>query len=121
MFDPCFIRGCLLFHSWFTADRLLFRAGDHLEGVAGCLAEGLLVLFILGGSLGLGLDFAQDRDVRVVVLTGADEEPQAAQALQEGAQEYLIKDEIESRDLLRSRHSGLARSIGLRRAWPRIS
>ena len=40
--------------------------------------------------------------VPVVVLTGLDDEAIAAQALQEGAQDYLIKGQIEARGLLRS-------------------
>ena len=38
----------------------------------------------------------------LVVLTGMDDESLAAQALQEGAQDYLIKGQIETRGLLRS-------------------
>jgi signal transduction histidine kinase len=38
----------------------------------------------------------------LVVLTGLDDESLAAQALQEGAQDYLIKGELESRGLLRA-------------------
>src|SRR6202045_2811139 len=37
----------------------------------------------------------------LVVLTGLDDETLAAQALQEGAQDYLIKGQIETRGLLR--------------------
>ena len=40
--------------------------------------------------------------VPLVVLTGLDDEHLAAQALQEGAQDYLIKGEIEPRGLLRA-------------------
>src|SRR4051812_23821867 len=40
--------------------------------------------------------------VPLVVLTGLDDEVLAAQALQEGAQDYLIKGQIETRGLLRS-------------------
>jgi two-component system, cell cycle sensor histidine kinase and response regulator CckA len=38
----------------------------------------------------------------LVVLTGLDDESLAAQALQEGAQDYLIKGQIETRPLLRA-------------------
>jgi DNA-binding response OmpR family regulator len=41
-------------------------------------------------------------DIPLVVLTGLDDEVVAAQALQEGAQDYLIKGEIDARSLLRS-------------------
>ena len=40
--------------------------------------------------------------VPLVVLTGMDDESLAAQALQEGAQDYLIKGQIETRGLLRA-------------------
>ncbi|MDP3897975.1 MAG: EAL domain-containing protein, partial [Mesorhizobium sp.] len=38
----------------------------------------------------------------LIVLTGTDDDLQAAQALKEGAQDYVIKGEIETRGLLRS-------------------
>jgi len=41
-------------------------------------------------------------DIPLVVLTGMDDEGLAAQSLQEGAQDYLIKGEIETRGLLRA-------------------
>jgi PAS domain S-box-containing protein len=40
--------------------------------------------------------------VPLVVLTGLDDESVAAQALQEGAQDYLLKGQIEARGLLRA-------------------
>ena len=40
--------------------------------------------------------------VPLVVLTGRDEESLAGQALQEGAQDYLIKGQIDTRGLLRA-------------------
>jgi PAS domain S-box-containing protein len=40
--------------------------------------------------------------VPLVVLTGLDDESVATEALQEGAQDYLIKGQIEARGLLRS-------------------
>jgi PAS domain S-box-containing protein len=40
--------------------------------------------------------------IPLVVLTGMDDEAMATQALQEGAQDYLIKGQIETRGLLRS-------------------
>jgi diguanylate cyclase (GGDEF)-like protein/PAS domain S-box-containing protein len=40
--------------------------------------------------------------VPLVVLTGLDDESMAVQALQEGAQDYLVKGQIETRGLLRS-------------------
>jgi signal transduction histidine kinase len=40
--------------------------------------------------------------IPLVVLTGMDDEAMAAQSLQEGAQDYLIKGQIETRGLLRA-------------------
>jgi diguanylate cyclase (GGDEF)-like protein/PAS domain S-box-containing protein len=40
--------------------------------------------------------------IPLVVLTGLDDESMAAQALQEGAQDYLIKGQIDARGLLRA-------------------
>jgi signal transduction histidine kinase len=46
-------------------------------------------------------------DIPLVVLTGMDDEALAAQSLQEGAQDYLIKGQIETRGLLRAlRYAG---------------
>jgi signal transduction histidine kinase len=41
-------------------------------------------------------------DIPLVVLTGMDDEALAAQSLQEGAQDYLVKGQIETRGLLRA-------------------
>jgi len=49
--------------------------------------------------------------VPLVVLTGLDDESVAAQALQEGAQDYLIKGQIETRDLLRALRYATERKI----------
>jgi diguanylate cyclase (GGDEF)-like protein len=67
--------------------------------------------------LDLGLPDAQGIDtvrraraaapsVPLVVMTGSDDEALAAQILQEGAQDYLVKGQIETRELLRAlRHA----------------
>jgi diguanylate cyclase (GGDEF)-like protein/PAS domain S-box-containing protein len=47
--------------------------------------------------------------VPLVVLTGLDDESLAAQALQEGAQDYLIKGEIDTRGLLRAMRHAIER------------
>jgi diguanylate cyclase (GGDEF)-like protein/PAS domain S-box-containing protein len=47
--------------------------------------------------------------VPLVVLTGRDDEALATQALQAGAQDYLIKGQIESRALLRAMHYAVER------------
>jgi len=49
--------------------------------------------------------------VPLVVLTGLDDESLAAQALQEGAQDYLIKGQIEARGLLRALRYAVERKI----------
>jgi diguanylate cyclase (GGDEF)-like protein/PAS domain S-box-containing protein len=49
--------------------------------------------------------------VPLVVLTGLDDEWLAAQALQEGAQDYLIKGQIERRSLLRALRYAVERKI----------
>ena len=49
--------------------------------------------------------------VPLVVLTGMDDESLAAQALQEGAQDYLVKGQIETRGLLRSLRYAVERRV----------
>jgi PAS domain S-box-containing protein len=49
--------------------------------------------------------------VPLVVLTGSDDETLAVRALQEGAQEYLVKGQIETRGLLRSLHYASERKV----------
>ena len=49
--------------------------------------------------------------VPLVVLTGLDDQSLAAQALQEGAQDYLIKGQIETRGLLRALRYAVERKI----------
>jgi len=72
--------------------------------------------------LDLGLPDAQGLDalrrvraaapsVPLVVLTGLDDEAMASQALQEGAQDYLIKGQIEPRGLLRAMRYAIDRKI----------
>jgi diguanylate cyclase (GGDEF)-like protein/PAS domain S-box-containing protein len=47
----------------------------------------------------------------LVVLTGLDDESLAAQSLHEGAQDYLIKGQIEARSLLRSLRYAIERNL----------
>jgi diguanylate cyclase (GGDEF)-like protein/PAS domain S-box-containing protein len=49
--------------------------------------------------------------VPLVVLTGLDDESLAAQVLQEGAQEHLIKGQIETRGLLRAMRYAVERKV----------
>jgi signal transduction histidine kinase len=66
-----------------------------------------IVLLDLGLPDGHGLDtvrraHAVAPDVPVIVLTGLDDEALAAEAMNEGAQDYLIKGQIENRALPRA-------------------
>src|SRR6202163_515572 len=72
------------------------------------LAEGAVDIILLDLGLpdaqGLGAvrrAHAAAPGVPLVVLTGLDDETLAAQALQEGAQDYLVKGQIEAHGLLR--------------------
>jgi signal transduction histidine kinase len=71
-----------------------------------------LILLDLGLPDAQGLDAIQRvralaPDIPLVVLTGLDDNEQAAQSLQQGAQDYLVKGQIESRGLIRSlRYAG---------------
>src|SRR5580658_1607860 len=49
--------------------------------------------------------------VPLVVLTGQDDELLATQALQEGAQDYLVKGQIEARGLLRALRYAVERKL----------
>ena len=70
-----------------------------------------IVLLDMGLPDGHGLDTVRRAhaiapEVPLIVLTGLDDEALAAQAMKEGAQDYLIKGEIENRALPRAlRHS----------------
>ncbi len=50
-------------------------------------------------------------DVPIVVLIGLDDEGLAAQAMQEGAQDFLIKGQIETRGLLRAIRHAIERKV----------
>jgi diguanylate cyclase (GGDEF)-like protein/PAS domain S-box-containing protein len=49
--------------------------------------------------------------IPLVVLTGSDDESLAIQALQEGAQDYLIKGQLEARGLLRALRYAIERKV----------
>lgn len=75
-----------------------------------------IVLLDLGLPDAQGLEAVrQAREVAphapLVVLTGLDDEALAARALQEGAQDYLIKGEIDSRILLRALRYAIKRNV----------
>jgi diguanylate cyclase (GGDEF)-like protein/PAS domain S-box-containing protein len=66
-----------------------------------------VILLDLGLPDAQGLDavrrtHAAARGVPLVVLSGLDDESMAMQAMQEGAQDYLIKGQIEARELVRA-------------------
>ena len=74
-----------------------------------CLAERIVDIILLDLGLPDAEGVAAVRRVRaaaprvpLVVLTGRDDEALVALALQEGAQDYLIKGQIDSRGLLRA-------------------
>jgi signal transduction histidine kinase len=85
----------------------------HLSEALSLLAKGGvdIVLLDMGLPDGHGLDTVRRAravapEVPLIVLTGLDDEALAAEAMKEGAQDYLIKGEIENRALPRAlRHS----------------
>jgi signal transduction histidine kinase len=90
-----------------------YQAELILAGTMGeaekCLAEHVIDIILLDLGLPDADGLAAIRRTRaaapgipLVVLTGMDDEAFAAQSLQEGAQDYLIKGQIESRGLLRA-------------------
>jgi DNA-binding NarL/FixJ family response regulator len=87
----------------------LMRLGDAEIHLAKARAD--IILLDMGLPDGHGIETlrraqAMAPGVPVVVLTGLDDEAQAAQAMQEGAQDYLIKGQIENRALPRAlRHA----------------
>jgi len=97
---------------------MLAEAGDDLFDMAhaDCLATGLahleeerfdLLLLDLSLSDSQGMDTfvrvnARSNDMPVVVLTGSKDEILATQAMRAGAQDYLVKGDLESNLLVRS-------------------
>jgi diguanylate cyclase (GGDEF)-like protein/PAS domain S-box-containing protein len=72
--------------------------------------------------LGLGLPDAQGREavrriraiaprVSIVLLSGLDDEATALQAMEEGAQDYIIEGQIGSRELMRTLHRAMGRKL----------
>jgi len=75
-----------------------------------------IILLDLGLPDAQGLDvvrraYASAPRIPLVVLTGLDDESLALQTLQEGAQDYLIKDQIETRGLMRALRYAVERKI----------
>ena len=97
-----------MFNEQGANDTELLRVGNMSEAEQ-CLAEHPIDIILLD----LGLPDSQGLEavrrahaaaprVPLVVLTGLDDESLAGQALQVGAQDYLIKGQIETRGLLRA-------------------
>jgi signal transduction histidine kinase len=105
-----------LLHEMFCKEKAGSFVLTHLlrmtEAVAHLEKGGVDILLLdMGLPDGHGLDtvrraLAAAPHVPVIVLTGLDDEALAAQAMKEGAQDYLIKGQIESRALPRAlRHA----------------
>lgn len=87
---------------------------DCMDGAESYLARHVVDIILLDLGLPDAQGLAAIRRARaaapgipLVVLTGMDDQALAAQSLQEGAQDYLIKGQIETRGLLRAlRYAG---------------
>ncbi len=98
------------------SDRTLTHVGTMVAAEAHLAAHAVDIIL-----LDLGLPDAQGLDavrrarsaaprVPLVVLTGLDDESLAAQALKEGAQDYLIKGQIDPRSLVRALRYAIERN-----------
>jgi signal transduction histidine kinase len=90
---------------------------DRMSDALGHLAKGALDIVLLDMGLpdGHGLDtvrraLAAAPGVPLIVLTGLDDEALAALAMKEGAQDYLIKGQIENRALPRALRHAIERN-----------
>jgi signal transduction histidine kinase len=104
--DARLLREMLRENGGYQAELML--AGTMAEAEK-CLAEHLIDIILLDLGLPDAEGLAAIRRARaaapgipLVVLTGMDDEELAAQSLQEGAQDYLIKGQIETRGLRRA-------------------
>ena len=110
-----------LFREMFNAEGLHDTVLKHAESVCeaeNCLAQHAVDIILLDLRLPDAQGLEAVRRVRaaapripLVVLTVSDDESLAAQALQEGAQDYLIKGQIEARGLLRALRYAIERKI----------
>src|ERR1700677_3849775 len=106
-----------MFNEQGATDIEVMRVGSMSEAEK-CLVEDPIDIILLDLGLpdvqGLGAvrrAHAAAPRVPLVVLTGLDDESVAAQALQEGAQDYLLKGQIETRGLLRALRYAIERKI----------
>ena len=89
---------------------------DRLSTGLARLARGNIDVILLDLSLpdshdldGLGKILAQTLEVPIVVLSGLSDEAVAINAVQEGAQDYLVKGSVDSDSLVRSLHYAIER------------
>jgi signal transduction histidine kinase len=104
--DARLLREMLREDNAYNAELLLAQTMGEAEK---CLAEHVIDIILLDLGLPDAEGLAAIRRTRaaapgipLVVFTGMDDEALAAQSLQEGAQDYLIKGQIETRGLLRA-------------------
>jgi DNA-binding response OmpR family regulator len=107
--DALFVRGVLngegLQKTELTHVQSLSKAEERLKGGGVDIVVLDLGLPDAQGLAAVRRAHAVAPHVPLVVLTCLDDESMAIQALQEGAQDYLIKGQIDSRGLFRARRS----------------
>ncbi|MDD5250626.1 MAG: EAL domain-containing protein [Rhodocyclaceae bacterium] len=94
----------------------LWRKADRLSSGLDCLAEGDIGMVLLDLSLpdSLGMEtfrkvFAQAPQLPIIVLTGNDDEMLALSAVKTGAQDYLVKSQVDSQLLQRAMRYAMER------------
>jgi diguanylate cyclase (GGDEF)-like protein/PAS domain S-box-containing protein len=113
--DARLLREMLREQSSLTTElRQVESLGEAEKHLAGHVVD--IILLDLGLPDAQGLDavrraHAAAPRVPLVVLTGLDDESMAVQALQEGAQDYLVKGQIETRGLLRALRYAIERKV----------
>jgi DNA-binding response OmpR family regulator len=111
--DARAIRGMLQDTSGSQCD--ITHVGRLSDGLEKLVQDGIdVVLLDLGLPDSQGLEAlnqlrAQTPGVPVIVLTGADSETLALGAVQYGAEDYLIKGQVDGRSLMRSMHYAIER------------
>jgi diguanylate cyclase (GGDEF)-like protein len=88
------------------------RLGDALKALAGDRFDVVFLDLSLPDSLGLDTFFRVHRaapNVPIIVLTGSCDETLAVKAVKAGAQDYLVKGEVEARLLVRSMRYAIER------------